>query len=247
MTEASAPAPGAREVLAGLGDLTRRVRSAQRGTWFPLLSLGLLLAGGIVVDRLTFSAHTFACPAAVDPRTASTVSCVHVKEGSPLYWSVGLVLVYVSTAFFYLRRARSRGVGSVVRPYVIAGVVIVLLVGPTRFWDGGITGPGASVDVFGLHFQAASGTVSVLSRLTGRAVSVGVPLLVLSWLERNRALLVFTIAYLMIEVVPITVAVGGHGPIAPWSALNALALPTAFLLLGALGFALAERRGPAAS
>ncbi|MBS2532979.1 hypothetical protein KGQ20_09345 [Catenulispora sp. NF23] len=247
MAEASVPAPGSpREVLAGLGDLTRRVRTAQRGTWFPLLLLGLLLAGGIVVDRLTHSAHGFPCP----PGAATGIACVRVKQGSPLYWSLGLVLVYAATAFFYLRRARSRGVGTLVRPFVIAGIVIVLLVAPTRFWTGGVTAPGAPVDFFGLHFHAAPGTASVLSRLTGRAVSVGVPLLVLSWIERNLALLLFTVAYLVIELVPITVAAGGTGPVSPWSALPGLAVPAGFLLLGALAFAVAQRpampRTPAA-
>ncbi|MBS2549287.1 hypothetical protein KGQ19_20700 [Catenulispora sp. NL8] len=183
MAEASVPAPGSpREVLAGLGDLTRRVRTAQRGTWFPLLLLGLLLAGGIVVDRLTHSAHGFPCP----PGAATGIACVRVKQGSPLYWSLGLVLVYAATAFFYLRRARSRGV----------------------------------------------------------------PLLVLSWIERNLALLLFTVAYLVIELVPITVAAGGTGPVSPWSALPGLAVPAGFLLLGALAFAVAQRpampRTPAA-
>ncbi|MEY9928823.1 uncharacterized membrane protein YidH (DUF202 family) [Catenulispora sp. GP43] len=238
MTEASVPSPpNPGEVLAGLSALTRRVRTAQRGTWFPLLLLGLLLAGGIVVDRLTFSAQIFRCPAVVNAR----VQCVHVTQGSPVYWTVGLVLVYAATGFFYVLRARRRGVGSVVRPYVVAGLVIVLVVAPTRFWTGGVTGPGASVDFFGLHFQASGGVDGVLGRLTGRGVSVGVPLLVLSWIERNRALLGFTVVYLAIEVVPITVDGGGLGVTSPWSALPGLAVPTTFLLLGALGFAVAQR------
>lgn len=239
MAEASSvPTPGnPRAVLTGLGDLTRKVRIAQRGTWFPLLLLGLLLTGGIFVNQLTFNAHSFPCPASFDARA----TCVRVTQGSPWYWSLGLVLVYAATAAFYIGRARSRGVGSIVRPYVIAGIVIVLLVAPTRFWSGGVAGPGASIDFFGLHFQAATGTETVLARLTGRAVSVGVPLLVLSWIERNRALLVFTLAYLVIELVPITIDRGGIGLASPWSALSTLAVPAGFLLLGALGFAMAQR------
>lgn len=244
MTEASVPSsasPG--EVLTTLGDLTRKVRTAQRGTWFPLLLLGLLLTGGIAVDRLTFHAENFACAASADVR----VSCIHVTHGSPLYWTLGLAVVYAASAFFYIMRARRRGVGSVVRPYAIAGIVILLLVAPTRFWTGGVTGPGASVDFLGMHFQAATGTETLLTRLTGRAVSVGVPLLVLSWIERNRELLLFTGGYLVIELVPITVRPGDMGPTSPWSALPGLAVPAAFLLAGALWFALTQRpAGPGA-
>ncbi|MFJ9841311.1 hypothetical protein ACIRYZ_12685 [Kitasatospora sp. NPDC101155] len=48
MTDASVPSPSSpREVLSSLGELTRRVRSAQRGTWFPLLLFGVLTLGGI--------------------------------------------------------------------------------------------------------------------------------------------------------------------------------------------------------
>jgi hypothetical protein len=247
MTEASVPASGApREVLAGLSELTRRVRTAQRGTWFPLLLLGLLVAGTIVVDRLTFSVHRIACPAgsAAGVKDAAGYCGGIVKQGSAWFWLPGLALVYVATAVFYVRRARSRGVGSVVRPYVVAGIVVALLIAPTRFWSGGPTAPGAAVDFLGLHFHATSGTVAVLNRITGRAVSVGVPLLLLAWIERNRALLVFVLGYLVIELVPITVGPDTPHPAVPWSGVHGLAIPAAFLLLGALGFWWAERRTP---
>jgi hypothetical protein len=239
MTEASAPSSGPgtpHEILAGLGDLTRRVRAAQRGTWFPLLLLGGLLLGGILLDRFTFSVHTSPCP-----DIAGNADCIFVKQGSPLYWTLGLALVYAATAFFYIRRARKHGVGSPVRPYVLAGIVIILLVAPTRFWNNAPTTPGAGVDFWGLHFHATSGLTGLLSRLTGRATTIGLPLLVLSWVERSRALLLFTLAYLTVELVPITLGSAGIAPTSPWWAMPRLAVPAAFLLLGALGFALAQQ------
>jgi hypothetical protein len=242
MTDASVPSPGTpHEVLANLADLTRRVRAAQRGAWFPLLLLGALMLGGILVDRFTFSVHSAPCPVN-DTSPGTSTGCALIKQGSPLYWTLGLALAYAATAFFYIRRARNRGVGSPVRPYVLLGIVIVALVAPTRFWDTGhLTPPGASVDFLGLHFHATSGLEAFLTRLTGRATSIGLPLLVLSWVERSRALLLFTLAYLAIELVPITIGSAGTAPTSPWSALPRLAVPTVFLLLGALGFALTQQ------
>jgi hypothetical protein len=64
--------------------------------------------------------------------------------------------------------------------------------------------------------------------------AIGLALLVLAWVERNRALLVFSLVYL---------AIVGFGwivlPHSPWLFLASTA---AVLLLGSLGFALAERR-----
>jgi hypothetical protein len=235
MTTASVPSPDTpHEVLAGLRELTRRVRAAQRGAWFPLLLLGLLVLGGILVDRLTFHASTGPCPQA-----AAGTGCVLVKQGSPLYWTLGLALAYLATAVFYIRRSRERGVGSPIRPYVVAGVVVVALIAPARFWDAGQTS--GAVDVWGLHFHATPGTEAFLARLTGRATSVGLPLLVLAWVERNRALLLFTLAYLVIELIPVTFGLAHVSVASPWSAVPHLVVPAVFLLLGALGFALAER------
>ena len=240
MTTASVPSPDApRELLTNLKDLTRRVRAAQRGAWFPLLLLGVLLLGGILVDRLTFRVRATPCPAGVDPR----VGCTVVREGSALYWTFGLALVYLATAFFYIRRSRERGFGSPVRPYVIAGIVVVVLIAPTRFWHvGQAAAPGATVDFWGLHFHATHGVQSLLTRLTGRAMSVGLPLLVLSWVERNRALLLFALAYLVVELVPIVLPDANAASTDPWSTASRLVVPAVLLLAGALGFGLAQRR-----
>ncbi|MFD0531936.1 hypothetical protein ACFQ1I_43895 [Kitasatospora arboriphila] len=49
------------------------------------------------------------CPAA---EAAAGASCTLIKQGSPVYWPVGLALAYAATAFFYIRRSRNRGVGT---------------------------------------------------------------------------------------------------------------------------------------
>ncbi|WP_055585675.1 hypothetical protein [Peterkaempfera griseoplana] len=241
MTDIPAPSPGApKEVLADLGELSRRVRAAQRGTWFPLLLFGLLTLGAVLANRLTFSVRTItSCP---DLKGTAT-ECTLVRQGAPGYWVVGLTLAYAATAFFYVRRSRSRGVGTPVRPYVVTGLVLVAVLGATTLWTirNGFPQPGDRIDFWGLHLDPGSGPTQLLERFTGSALTVGIPLLVLSWVERNRALLLFTLAYLALELAPISTGWAGVATTSPWSSLPRLALPALFLLLGALGFTLAQQ------
>ncbi|MFF4139723.1 hypothetical protein ACFY1B_52250 [Streptomyces mirabilis] len=243
MTDASVPSPDTpHEVLASLGDLTRRVRAAQRGTWFPLLLLGALTLGGILVGRFTFKVETVPCPAG-DAVTGG--GCTLITQGSALYWTLGIALAYAATAFFYIRRARDRGVGTRVRPYILTGIALVGLVAATASWSTrhGMSQPGAPVDFWGLHLAPASGVTAFLHRLTGNATAVGLPLLVLSWVERSRPLLLLTLVYLAIYLAPLTDGWAGIPVTSPWSSLPHFAVPGVLLLLGALGFGLAELPG----
>jgi hypothetical protein len=241
MADASVPSPDSpREVLADLGDLTRKVRAAQRGAWFPLLLFGVVTLGGILANRFTFSIQTTPCPAGHTP-PGTGASCVLTKQGTPFYWSIGCLLAYAAIAFFYIRRSRNRGVGTTVRPYVLAGIGIAVLFAATEFWGTAhVTTPSATIDFWGLHLDPNAGLTVLLERFTGPAAFVGVPLLVLSWVERSRALLLFTLAYLALELAPITTGWAGIPATSPWSSLPRLAVPAAFLLLGALGFALTQ-------
>lgn len=242
MTDASVPSPDTpHEVLASLGHLTRRVRAAQRGTWFPLLLLGVLTLGGILVSRFTFKVETVPCPAG---DSATGGGCTLITQGSALYWTLGIALAYAATAFFYIRRARDRGVGTRVRPYILTGIALVGLVAATASWSTrhGMPQPGAPVDVWGLHLAPASGVMAFLHRLTGNATAVGLPLLVLSWVERSRTLLL-TVVYLAIYLVPLTDGWAGIPVTSPWSSLPHFGVPGVLLLLGALGFGLAELPG----
>ncbi|MER5669504.1 hypothetical protein [Streptomyces mirabilis] len=243
MADASMPSPGTpHEVLAGLGDLTRRVRAAQRGAWFPLLLLGVLTLGGILVSRFTFKVETVPCPATAPAAGTGCTQVTQVTQGSPVYWPIGLALAYAATAFFYIRRSRNRGVGTPVRPYILTGIALVGLVTATEIWSirQGMPQPGAPIDFWGLHLDPASGVTAFLHRLTGNATAVGLPLLVLAWVERSRTLLLLTVVYLAIELVPLTTGWAGIPFTSPWSAVPRYGVPGVLLLLGALGFALAE-------
>jgi len=222
MTDASVPPQeGPQELLSATRRLTRRVRQAQRGTWFPLLLFaGLTLAS---IPITLSSRRAFDCRAVPGGRV-----CVGFSPWSYVYWPLALVLAYVAIAAFYVHRARSRGVGTRVRPYVIAGVVIAVVGTGVSLWL--VTHP----EVSGYPFPPSPATMS-LFRLVSPEGAIGLALLVLAWVERNRALLVFGLVYLVIVASGWILA--PHYP--PWySPLIAAAV----LLLGSIGFALAERR-----
>ncbi|MGW2744947.1 hypothetical protein [Streptomyces sp. NPDC001450] len=243
MTDASVPSPGTpHEVLAGLGELTRRVRAAQRGAWFPLLLLGVLTLGGILVSRFTFKVETAPCPATAPAAGPGCTVVTQVTQGSPVYWPIGLALAYAATAFFYIRRSRNRGVGTPVRPYILTGIALFGLTTATAIWSlhHGMPQPGERLDFWGLHLDPASGVTKFLERLAGNATAVGLPLLVLSWVERSRVLLLLTVVYLAIELVPLTDGWAGIPFTSPWSAVPHFGVPGVLLLLGSLGFGLAE-------
>ncbi|MER5668611.1 hypothetical protein [Streptomyces mirabilis] len=230
------------EVLAGLGELTRKVRAAQRGTWFPLLLLGVLMLGGILVSRFTFQSLTVPCPATDPAAGAGCTVVTQATQGSPVYWPVGIALAYAATAFFYIRRSRNRGVGTPVRPYILTGIALLGVVAATSFWSTrhGIPRPGEPLDFWGLHLDPSSEMTRFLERLMGNATAVGLPLLVLSWVERSRVLLLLTAVYLAIELVPLSTGWSGIPFTSPWFFLPHYAVPGVLLLLGALGFGLAE-------
>jgi hypothetical protein len=221
MTDAPvSPQDGPRELLSATRRLTRQVRQAQRGTWFPLLLFAVLTLASIPIIR--YNRHPIDCRA---PHPGLRV-CIAFAPASYVYWPLALVLAYAAIAAFYVHRARRRGVGTRVRPYVITGVIIAVVATGISLWL--VTHPG----VIGYPSFAPPGFL--LFRLVSPQGAIGLALLVLAWVERNRALLVFGLVYLVIV---------GFGwiliPRSPWLFLASTA---AVLLLGSLGFALAERR-----
>src|SRR6516165_2959311 len=68
-------------------------------------------------------------------------------------------------------------------------------------------------------------------------IPIGLALLVLAWAERNRALLLLTIAYLAIVLLPIPLRMST----VTWNLVPQLVTGGSVLLLGGIGFALAQR------
>jgi hypothetical protein len=228
MTTDTVPAGGdPRRLLAETRDLTRRVRLAQRVTWLPLLVLALVTLGAVPVQRW---GHRVVSNCQV---VNGGESCKVWFMGAQIYWLIALTLAYAVIAGGYLRVARARGVDARVLPYAITGFGLVpLFTAIFAVWSS--LDPPAYLD------GPPSYYVLVLFRLGDWTGSIGLALLVLAWLERHVALLLFTLGYLVVILVPINFGWGvGWGD--RWGTVPPLVISGGVLLLGSAGFALAQR------
>ena len=221
-TEAAYPGDDPRRWLSSARELTRRVRKEQRATWFPLLLFAALTLASIPVRR--YSGHYQTCRAMPVGQV-----CRAYSDADLVYWPIALVLAYVAIVTFYIRRTRARGIGTRVRPYAITGIIVAVVLTGVAFW--------------GFHHPLANQGPLALSngfpyRLASPGAAIGLALLVLAWAERNRALLLVTLAYLAVVLVPITFGRLQFDP--PWYATPAISQGSVLLLAG-IGFALAQR------
>jgi hypothetical protein len=222
-SDAVSAAGDPRRLLADVRDLARRVRVAQRVTWLPLLVLGVVVLGAIPVTRFGHRVISN-CQVLADGQV-----CHVWLETATYYWFAGLALAYVVIAYGYLRVARSRGLGGRVLPYAISGFVIFALAGLTPP-DWLLSGPVLPPD-------KPSELILLLFRLMNPTGMIGLALLVLAWLERHPALLVFTLIYLAVVLTPFDYVRTGE-----WEFAVSLAVAGGLLLLASAAFALAQRR-----
>jgi uncharacterized membrane protein len=209
-----------RQLLSGTRELTRQVRRTQRATWFPLLVLAAVTFAAI---PLRYSPHRLGTCAA----TASVRVCTAYPPALLVYWPTALVLAYVVIAAFYIRRSQARGVGTRVRPYVVAGIILALAMTGSLVWT--------------LYHPLAFtlGWPWPVPGLHSYSFAIGLALVVLAWAERNGALLALALGYSAVVLVAVTVgSVSGHGALGfPVQ----LVIPGSVLLLGGIGFLLAQR------
>jgi hypothetical protein len=225
MTTEPLPAGGdARRLLSEARGLAHRVRRDQRVTWVALLVLAGATYVGIPIDWAGMEVH---CSAQGD----SSV-CQFARTGALLYWPPALLLAYAAIAFCYVRVARSRGLGARVRPYAITGIALTVLF--TVAWV-------AARLYFPDHPVTFPQWALVFDRLIAPWGTIGVALLVLARLERNVALLLFTVGYLVVALAPIDFGWHMNASVrtvwVPQQIINGTVL-----LLGGIGFALARRR-----
>jgi hypothetical protein len=231
-TESAYAGDDPHRLLSSIGELAHGVRRAQRAAWFPLLAFAAVTFAAIPVERYGHYAATCRAVPAAGPAARA---CVAYSTAAFVYWPIALVLAYAAIAGFYIRRSRARGVGTRVRPYVIAGIAVAIAVTCAALWAAHNPFVGEQ-DILGLHVAAAP--PGLFSRLASPACAIGLALLVLAWAERSRALLVFTLGYLAIVLVPVTF---GWAMTRPWFYLPHLVIDGTVLLLGGVGFALARR------
>ena len=163
-------------------------------------------------------------------------ACTVYPNAEFVYWPLALVLAYAVIAAVYIRRSRAQGIETRVRPYAIAGVLIAaVLIGVTA-WE--LSNPSAC---------GPAGLQGLGWRLASPGCAIGLALLVLARAERNRALLLLTLTYLAVVLVPIDFG-WVMDPLSRWYFLPHLVIDGSVLLLGGIGFALAQRpaRSPAA-
>ncbi len=224
MTEAPLPSQGtARELLANTQALARRVRNAQRGTWLPLLVFAVITLTAIPLYRLAPRQLARCRPG---PQGVSV--CTTVIPSVLVYWPVALVAGYAAISAFYVRQSRRRGVGSAIRPYVLAGIALSLLLAACSVWRAFYPlMPKTNGEL--LH---AALTWQVLMT---PAVAIGLGLLVLAWVEHNTLLVAFAVGYLAVVVVQAHRVIRSSSQ---WSFLPLLLVPAAVLLVGSAAFAL---------
>ncbi|MGA5301834.1 hypothetical protein ACPCHT_18030 [Nucisporomicrobium flavum] len=233
MADESVPQPASpQELLATMRDLTRRVRAAQRGTWFPLLVFATITLLAIPVYRYAPYLDVFGtCRSRPDQKVCPTPSPTELG-----YWTVALLLAYTAIAAFYIRQSRRRGVGTPIRPYVVVGVVLAILMTAVSIWLTFHPVLPPPADPFSADpAQLEAGPAGwLINGLASPLAVIGLALLVLAWVERHWALLAYTVVYLAIGMVQ-----GNHviRSSSPWFFLPYLLVPAAVLLLGAAAFA----------
>ena len=224
-TEAAYPGRDPHRLLSDTRQLAGRVRKDQRATWFPLLVFAAVTFASIPVYRYGGTHHFGTC-VATGPATRA---CAIYPNGEFVYWPFALVLAYVAIAAFYIRRSRARGIETRVRSYAIAGIIIAVALIGAALWELSDPSAGGPAGLHGLGW-----------RLVTPTCAIGLALLVLARAERNRALLFLTLAYLAAVLVPITFG-WVLDPLSRWYFVPRLVIDGSVLLLGGIGFALAQR------
>ena len=230
-TEAVYPGGDPQRLLSNARELAGRVRKDQRATWFPLLVFAAVTFVSIPVYRYG-GIHHFGTCVVTGPGLRA---CAIYPNGEFVYWPFALVLAYAAIAAFYIRRSRARGIETRVRPYAIAGIIIAVALAAAALWE--LNDPSAS---------GPGGLDGLGWRLVTPTCAIGLALLVLARAERNRALLFLTLAYLAAVLVPINFG-WVLDPLSRWYFVPRLVIDGSVLLLGGIGFALAQRplRSPA--
>lgn len=229
MTNEQAATEDPQSLLSTTRDLTRRVRLAQRGAWFPLLAFAAVTLAAIPFNR--YGPHPRHCSS-----TRGVVSACIIQPTLALwYWPVALLVAYLATSWFYLHRSQQRGVGTRVQPYVAVGALLTLLMGAWALWAN--THPAFLADT--LRLQPGHAPRDFVYRMASPAAAIGLALLLLAWIERSWPLLTLAVAYVIVAVA--TVGVGWFTRPSPWAFLPHLLGDASVLLVGGIVLAVTQR------
>jgi hypothetical protein len=228
MSTASEPVGDPRRLLADMRELARRVRRAQRGTWVALLVLGVTVL--LAIPFYEYGHYVLVhCQTGAGGRV-----CSRYPTLAFWYWPVALVAAYALIGGIFVRRARARGVGARVRPYLLGGIVLVAAGTLIALWN--LEHPLSWVALGGGHLRPGSAPQAWLYRLFGPLGVIGFGLLVLARVERGRALAGFSVLYLV--AVAASTPTGFHGG---RLFLPGVLVPGLVLIAGSVLFAVLER------
>jgi hypothetical protein len=235
MTHESVPQPDTpHELLAAVRDLTRQVRVAQRGTWFPLLVFATITLVAIPVYRYAPYLDLFGTCRSSPQYTV----CMAPNPTELGYWTVALMIAYAVIAGFYVRQSRRRGVGTPIRPYVVVGVALAVLMAAVSIWltfHPLVPLPADPFSTDPVEIEVGPAAWLVYGLASSPTAVIGLALLVLAWVERHWALLAYSLVYLVIVVIMGSQVIHSTSR---WFFLPHLLVPAAVLLLGAAAFAL---------
>lgn len=222
------------KLLTGSRDLAKRVHQDQRSTWFPLILFSFLTFLAIPAERLGHRTLG-ACGTFSTLKLSGNVCRVYSTSGL-VYWPIALVAAYVVISILYSRRSRARGAETRVEKYVIVGIVLAVLLTSASLLMAHLSI--GEHDILGLHIQEPE--LGIFFRLISPSCSIGLALLVLTWLERNRALFALDLLYLMVVLIPVNFGWVTHGT--HWYDSPHRIIDGSILLIGGIGFALVQLR-----
>ena len=229
---ANHPSPSresAQNLLSATRDLARRVRLTQRGAWFPLLMFAAMTLGAIPFNR--YGPHPIHCTSS----PGGGHVCIAYSALGLWYWPVALLAAYVAISWFYLHRARRRGVGTRVQPYVLVGAVLALLTTAWALWV--YAHPAFLAETLR---SGSAQPATFLDRMASPTGAIGLALLLLAWIEASWALLTLTAVYLIVQTSTVGIGARFSHP-SPWAFLPHLLADGAVLLIGGIILAMTQR------
>jgi hypothetical protein len=241
--ELSIPSSSPGELLATVDALRRRTRAARRAYWFPLLLFGLLsvIAAPLYVDSAGQSVR-----AAMTNPALTGLGGDFLEHSATLgwYWLVALIGGYLLSLGWYRWHAWRVGVQTPTRPYVVAGVVGILL---------GLALPivirflllNAAAPVSNATRWATIPLSGVCNRGMVPHLVIAAGLVVLARLERSRGLAAVAATYAAVTIlvnVYFQTASFQPGDLNRFSLALAAQLPTPVLLIGGVAALVRARR-----
>jgi hypothetical protein len=130
-------------------------------------------------------------------------------------------------------------VGTPIRPYVIVGAALAVLMTAVSIWltfHPLLAQPADPFSTDPVQIEVGP-AVWLINGLASPLAAIGLALLVLAWVERHWALLAYTLGYLAVGMVQGNQVIHSSSP---WFFLPYLLVPAAVLLVGAAAFALSR-------